>query len=133
MFFFSSRRRHTRFDCDWSSDVCSSDLDFDDFISRFYKAAKRLNYRQTGADVCFVQEIPLMLAGGFAQAAICSEWSCITLLVGRDDVDALREPALVVKWQFGTGSCVDQHGVWQMSGVDVVDKTFKVRLSRTRA
>src|SRR5207237_5649060 len=27
-FFFSSRRRHTRFKCDWSSDVCSSDLDF---------------------------------------------------------------------------------------------------------
>src|SRR2546427_9378429 len=25
-FFFSSRSRHTRFDCDWSSDVCSSDL-----------------------------------------------------------------------------------------------------------
>src|SRR5688572_32484182 len=25
-FFFSSRRRHTSFDCDWSSDVCSSDL-----------------------------------------------------------------------------------------------------------
>src|SRR5688572_3686649 len=25
-FFFSSRRRHTRFDCDWSSDACSSDL-----------------------------------------------------------------------------------------------------------
>src|SRR2546430_12916258 len=25
-FFFSSRRRHTIFDCDWSSDVCSSDL-----------------------------------------------------------------------------------------------------------
>src|SRR2546427_8128896 len=29
MFFFSSRRRHTRFDCDWSSDVCSSDLAFE--------------------------------------------------------------------------------------------------------
>src|SRR5260370_39327457 len=25
-FFFSRRRRHTRFKCDWSSDVCSSDL-----------------------------------------------------------------------------------------------------------
>src|SRR5689334_25427769 len=25
-FFFSSRRRHTRWNCDWSSDVCSSDL-----------------------------------------------------------------------------------------------------------
>src|SRR2546430_5902832 len=26
LFFFSSRRRYPRFDCDWSSDVCSSDL-----------------------------------------------------------------------------------------------------------
>src|SRR2546430_13943467 len=35
-FFFSSRRRHTRFDCDWSSDVCSSDLHhvFDDGKAR---------------------------------------------------------------------------------------------------
>src|SRR5260370_34472310 len=28
VFMFSSRRRHTRFKCDWSSDVCSSDLGF---------------------------------------------------------------------------------------------------------
>src|SRR5690606_40564456 len=28
-FFFSSRRRHTRFSRDWSSDVCSSDLEND--------------------------------------------------------------------------------------------------------
>src|SRR5699024_11479096 len=28
-FFFPSRRRHTRSKRDWSSDVCSSDLDFD--------------------------------------------------------------------------------------------------------
>src|SRR2546430_7297371 len=36
-FFFSSRRRHTRFDCDWSSDVCSSDLEAEDaaFIEEF--------------------------------------------------------------------------------------------------
>src|SRR5437764_12917884 len=27
MFFFSSRRRHTRYIGDWSSDVCSSDLE----------------------------------------------------------------------------------------------------------
>src|SRR6266481_4419249 len=26
LFFFSSRRRHTRWNCDWSSDVCSSDI-----------------------------------------------------------------------------------------------------------
>src|SRR2546430_3772631 len=36
LFFFSSRRRHTRFDCDWSSDVCSSDLN----ANRFYCAAE---------------------------------------------------------------------------------------------
>src|SRR5260370_25055733 len=34
-FFFSSRRRHTRFKCDWSSDVCSSDL-FDDGRIKFF-------------------------------------------------------------------------------------------------
>src|SRR5688572_32633416 len=33
-FFFSSRRRHTIFDCDWSSDVCSSDLS-----TRFFSTA----------------------------------------------------------------------------------------------
>src|SRR2546427_2107563 len=41
-FFFSSRRRHTRFDCDWSLDVCSSDLPLEkrDFL-RGRRAAKR--------------------------------------------------------------------------------------------
>src|SRR6185312_16732767 len=40
-FFFSSRRRHTRSDRDWSSDVCSSDLEgrvvvmFGDFVHPF--------------------------------------------------------------------------------------------------
>src|SRR5438477_13069455 len=31
-FFFSSRRRHTRLTCDWSSDVCSSDLEAEALI-----------------------------------------------------------------------------------------------------
>src|SRR5205807_4784170 len=31
LFFFSSRRRHTRLQGDWSSDVCSSDLRFRDW------------------------------------------------------------------------------------------------------
>src|SRR5690606_40332022 len=33
-FFFSSRRRHTRFSRDWSSDVCSSDLG-DDLVNHY--------------------------------------------------------------------------------------------------
>src|SRR5690606_39302315 len=32
IFFFSSRRRHTRFSRDWSSDVCSSDLNAEETI-----------------------------------------------------------------------------------------------------
>src|SRR5256886_4362397 len=39
-FFFSSRRRHTRFDCDWSSDVCSSDLDV--LVAAFIKLGSNL-------------------------------------------------------------------------------------------
>src|SRR5437879_9217850 len=32
IFFFSSRRRHTRYIGDWSSDVCSSDLEGDNAL-----------------------------------------------------------------------------------------------------
>src|SRR2546430_13168201 len=43
-FFFSSRRRHTRFDCDWSSDVCSSDLmDTARFVDGRKKFQERLS------------------------------------------------------------------------------------------
>src|SRR5690606_40301310 len=38
LFFFSSRRRHTRFSRDWSSDVCSSDLDLKKREASYYKA-----------------------------------------------------------------------------------------------
>src|SRR5690606_39498562 len=45
-FFFSSRRRHTRFSRDWSSDVCSSDLalaDLDPSLPRYTAAAAYLH------------------------------------------------------------------------------------------
>src|SRR2546430_12747311 len=44
VFFFSSRRRHTRFDCDWSSDVCSSDLD----LASIPSGPRGLHRRQVG-------------------------------------------------------------------------------------
>src|SRR5947199_6582334 len=40
-FFFSSRRRHTRCLSDWSSDVCSSDLDPDDEAQQLAGVAMR--------------------------------------------------------------------------------------------
>src|SRR5207253_3502646 len=42
VFFFSSRRRHTRWPRDWSSDVCSSDLDLVGGVD-FLAAARRLD------------------------------------------------------------------------------------------
>src|SRR5205085_7856219 len=50
-FYFSSRRRHTRFDCDWSSDVCSSDL-------CHYKAS-----RQSGANINRANRVTLAVDG----------------------------------------------------------------------
>src|SRR5690625_1192003 len=38
MFFFSSRRRHTRWPRDWSSDVCSSDLVKADIVQEYLDA-----------------------------------------------------------------------------------------------
>src|SRR5438034_6054006 len=37
VFFFSSRRRHTRSLCDWSSDVCSSDLFKEEYRPREHR------------------------------------------------------------------------------------------------
>src|SRR5688572_33221879 len=51
-FFFSSRRRHTRFDCDWSSDVCSSDLISprcaNDVVKNMLSAASRMSAHSAG-------------------------------------------------------------------------------------
>src|SRR2546430_17090141 len=45
-FFFSSRRRHTRFDCDWSSDVCSSDLSAEAIRQGDRKAEQAVEHQQ---------------------------------------------------------------------------------------
>src|SRR5260370_22813546 len=58
LFFFSSRRRHTRFKCDWSSDVCSSDLQANCF-RRFRSRAKSPSARD-GLLYCFFSSLPGM-------------------------------------------------------------------------
>src|SRR5260370_30352983 len=63
-FFFSSRRRHTRFKCDWSSDVCSSDL-FDTLKGNGYYARRPDEYRH-GMVVLGILVGFLMLPAGLA-------------------------------------------------------------------
>src|SRR5690606_39517710 len=47
-FFFSSRRRHTRFSRDWSSDVCSSDLLIEKALERFSGSSYSGIYKHNG-------------------------------------------------------------------------------------
>src|SRR5690606_40113932 len=49
-FFFSSRRRHTRFSRDWSSDVCSSDL-FARFVRARLLPAWRKSSKPTATEI----------------------------------------------------------------------------------
>src|SRR5260221_8153058 len=59
-FFFSSRRRHTRSLCDWSSDVCSSDLYIDKFddpnLSGQLQVTVTLKQVSVGTELNIVQE-----------------------------------------------------------------------------
>src|SRR5258705_4872912 len=48
LFFFSSRRRHTRCLSDWSSDVCSSDLHVLDSIQELHRVK---NMGHVGANI----------------------------------------------------------------------------------
>src|SRR5260370_38063506 len=45
VFFFSSRRRHTIFKCDWSSDVCSSDLRPESLLSPALASLRAIAYK----------------------------------------------------------------------------------------
>src|SRR2546427_3576663 len=70
-FFFSSRRRHTRFDCDWSSDVCSSDLGAAQAKIAgkiLEEAQQRLRYLdEVGLDYLSLDRLTSTLSGGEAQ------------------------------------------------------------------
>src|SRR5690606_40544498 len=65
-FFFSSRRRHTRFSRDWSSDVCSSDLTnvhIDHFVSVDFVGFKEMVDALGGVTMCIPEPIQDEKAG----------------------------------------------------------------------
>src|SRR5256886_6028422 len=72
VFFFSSRRRHTRFDCDWSSDVCSSDLASLGFLW----------YNSHPADVFMGDVGALPLGGALAAVAVMTKQEMLLAIVG---------------------------------------------------
>src|SRR5256885_13142848 len=63
-FFFSSRRRHTRLQGDWSSDVCSSDLDVLVVSAERQPVAVALNESRAakGLRPLGIRTVPMVLA-----------------------------------------------------------------------
>src|SRR5256885_5276434 len=56
-FFFSSRRRHTRLQGDWSSDVCSSDLQLAPFLVHL----NLINFYWSRSSIIILWVLPLLL------------------------------------------------------------------------
>src|SRR5260221_3104747 len=77
-FFFSSRRRHTRSLCDWSSDVCSSDLTGANLTHIPYKGGGQAMTDALGGNVPLVYTavagaIPHVKAGRLVPLAVSSD------------------------------------------------------------
>src|SRR5260370_29091285 len=58
IFFFSSRRRHTRFKCDWSSDVCSFRSKGKEQVMQFKETSDEM--KQTGEQITIERLLPLV-------------------------------------------------------------------------
>src|SRR2546422_6686194 len=81
-FFFSSRRRHTRCSRDWSSDVCSSDLEHPGFIADELRLlTKVLEAGMPALGVCLGAQLIAKAAGAEVTAGAEKEigWYQLTL------------------------------------------------------
>src|SRR5690348_18411792 len=96
-FFFSSRRRHTRWTGDWSSDVCSSDLSAVNYIG-----VKQGSGLQTALTIAKVAAVVVVIAAAF--------------LVGPQV--AVSSPMLAAK--IGRASCRER--VWISVGDGLLNK-----------
>src|SRR5206468_9189244 len=94
-FFFSSRRRHTRSDRDWSSDVCSSDLDRQ--LGRVIAALAELGMADVAPGVDQVLGGPVLVAVGVPGGVV---------VVLRDRIVQ----------QIGRASCRERVEVWGVEG-----------------
>src|SRR3990167_10869853 len=82
-FFFSSRSRHTGFDCDWSSDVCSSDLI--DFSVQALSLLAQLFFTGRLAEKfglrALLAGVPLLVCLGFLCLALAPTFAMLAALM----------------------------------------------------
>src|SRR6266481_8768651 len=146
VFFFSSRRRHTRWNCDWSSDVCSSDLttainrilsnDDLDFVSRsgqtdvrrlFLKERKMLAmhwFRKITKQVRYLMNIHLRLAACTASSSLRLE---VTLCLRYVLFTAVCNSVLLLFWLLGPFKA-KRTLAYVIPGVERVFTIFSTRL-----
>src|SRR5690606_40218264 len=99
-FFFSSRRRHTSFSRDWSSDVCSSDLH--DIDARFELALHDVAGRRAHGVIEFLNVVRIILR---------LRRELPQLRRADDAADVGREDTVV---KIGRASC--REGAWKAEG-----------------
>src|SRR5688572_31593768 len=90
VFFFSSRRPHTIFDCDWSSDVCSSDLLLQSPDHSQFQMAFRLFDRDKNGFISRSEFLDVI-------KALSSDT--------RAKMDLTNEPLVVELFEIGRASC----------------------------
>src|SRR2546430_6912735 len=113
-FFFSSRRRHTIFDCDWSSDVCSSNLSF--VASYLHDAHSRV--RLLGLDGRFVKDVELPTLGSITQ--ITGERQDDEMFFG---FTSFLYPTTIFRYDFATGDT----SVFKVPSIDFDPTQYETR------
>src|SRR2546426_7982806 len=78
-FFFSSRRRHTRLQGDWSSDVCSSDLPWVRIIGivLVVSAASWLDLALNGGPNVSNPHLAISVGGGLGLIMLLNTWGVV--------------------------------------------------------
>src|SRR5205085_4694253 len=95
-----SRRRHTRFDCDWSSDVCSSDLAAAELPA--WPILRRLPPDAAGALTVLIGTRRGALARVIAGAG-CVATGVVAFVITADSWSALRGEIGRASWREGWG------------------------------
>src|SRR5256885_2448527 len=87
--FFSSRRRHTRLQGDWSSDVCSSDLEMAVIIDFFRRLAHEVPWSASLCATALLEEQVVEIAQTVGRAlvqhyGVRPEWRSEERRVGKE-------------------------------------------------
>src|SRR5690554_7174738 len=88
IFFFSSRRRHTRCGRDWSSDVCSSDLVDGVYTADPEKDPQAVKYDKISFDEVYKQGLKIM---DLTATAMCKENKLPVLVFNMDRKGNLKK------------------------------------------